>query len=199
MPDKDRENSAYVFMDNADVKDFYEKTRQQITHEDLLINYRFTWLLAINAFLFTLYAISLNAEAAKLSDNFLIFIRLTIASIGLSSSLSLWIAFFAAIRSMYYLVKKWDNLINAKTKHNDDLRYKYPQIIGNKDYGKFKIFHGLIPAYILPGIFLLVWTIIGVESITVRHKINGKENTSTPQSQHIKHKTTFTVESYEDY
>jgi hypothetical protein len=161
MNEKDKQNeiekATYTLMDRDQVKDFYEKTRQQITHEDLLINYRLTWLLAINAFLFVAYGASMTAEAAKLEASKITNTIYTLVAIGLISSSTLFSGILAATRSMHNLVQKWENLVDTKTAECDYVNFRYPQIIGNKRHTLLKMRWGLLPAYILPCVFFLIW------------------------------------------
>ena len=141
---------------------FYELTRNQIEHEDRLIDHRMTWLLTLQAFLFGAFGFSLSAESnlqstKRLNPSFDItaatgFIhhaRVGFALMTFASSAVLLCGVAAAAMSMRNLVGQWDNrqLID---------RGKYPQIIG-RDVPLLGIYGGLLPTYLLPVASSAVW------------------------------------------
>lgn len=139
---------------NPDFDYFYEQTRAQIEHEDLLINHRLTWLFTLNGFLFTAFAFSLSAEATAWSkdgwidfSNRIHYIRNCLAMAGVGSSFILLFGIVAASMSMRSLTKKCEHTIKDK---KDD----YPQVIGNIPHGMWL---GLLPTWILPVIFCGIW------------------------------------------
>ncbi|AFY37151.1 hypothetical protein Lepto7376_0753 [[Leptolyngbya] sp. PCC 7376] len=138
---------------------FYELTREQIKHEDQLLNNRTTWLLVLQGFLFSAYSISISAEAIALNHNSfqeleerLNLVRKCIAISGITSSIVIAIGILAASRSIYALVKSWDKNFDQQQKS------QYPQIIGKELLG---IRGGLIPVLVLPVfVFPFTWAFL---------------------------------------
>lgn len=138
------------------VQVYYEMLRKQIEHEDNLCNNRMTWLIALQAFLFSAYGFSLGAEANTKPENlqFLSLIhqaRFWFAILGVSSSLAILAALFAAILSVGRLVDKW-------YKFPDESVNEFPPIIGNSQNDLQKgMYLGQTPLIILPLISIVMW------------------------------------------
>jgi hypothetical protein len=145
---------------------FFELTREQIRHEDSLIDHRMTWLLTLQAFLFAAYGFSLSAEsnlrAAKLTDaanlkewleqmtrsmSVISQARTGFAIMSFIASIVLLFGIVAAAASIGNLVDEWDTRVG-------DRRTIYPQIIGPRCMG-------LLPSYILPIASSVVWLLLG--------------------------------------
>ena len=138
---------------------FYKAIRDQIEHEDHLCNNRMTWLITLQAFLFSAYGFSLSAQAVLRDGNSdLVSIinnaRLCFAAVGVASSLAILAALGAATLSISRLVAKWYK-VPAK------VRSRYPQIIGNstKDRpGGTRL--GQLPLFTIPVVSIVLWAII---------------------------------------
>ncbi len=143
---------------------FYEQTRKQIEHEDVLLNHRSTWLLVLQGFLFTAYGYSINAQAtacqnascelskSKIIDD----LRHVLSVIGISSSFFILFAVIAAATSILKLVDDWKKY-NVDNKLDDE-GLSYPQIIGDNPGLGMKA--GLTPTLTLPLILLGAWLFI---------------------------------------
>lgn len=81
--------------------DFYRLIRGQIEHEDNLITQRLSWFLASQAFLFSAFAIVLNAPLqSRFGDRIqLVFFRF-IPVIAIAVGLLIWLAVWAGILAM---------------------------------------------------------------------------------------------------
>src|SRR5947209_10049125 len=69
--------------------EYYQIIRAQIEHEDNLVNQRLSWFVAAQAFLFTAYAILLNAPSPMRIEKFatqqdILFLLIPVAAIGMS-------------------------------------------------------------------------------------------------------------------
>jgi hypothetical protein len=128
----------------------YTLIRAQIEHEDNLINQRLAWLLASQSFLFTAFAILLNApEHVKIPafDAKIAVISQMVPLVGLLSDILIYVSIFAGIIAMRKLRAHWLALYPA---HPDD---RLPLIQGpaiSRDMGH-------AAPLLLPLIFLLIW------------------------------------------
>jgi hypothetical protein len=146
-------------VENRDDK-LFQWTRDQIEHEDKLLNHRMTWLLSLQGVSFGAYGLSLtaNPKAVATISNFNN-VRPGLALLGLLGSLLLLIGITAAAGSMQVLVTDW------KQGRSKDVQKSYPQIIGSDFLG---IWGGLIPAYALPLVCTAVWSFLQWDNQFVR-------------------------------
>ena len=84
-------------------KDLYDRIRDQIQHEDLLVNQRLTWFLVAQAFLFAGYHAVLNSNRETLRARTLIAICL----LGFVLAIAAYLGIFAAFRSLKTLYQTW--------------------------------------------------------------------------------------------
>lgn len=147
-----------------DIDFFYQQTRDQIQHEDTLLNYRATWLLALQTSLFALYGIMLrSANTLTLFEISLdptaydAFLKV-VAYFGAVICLVFLIGIWAAVKSMRNLVEEWDkqaSMFKLTTGKTSQGRVRYPQIIGR--VFKRSISVGLLPIVSLPVFATAMW------------------------------------------
>ncbi|MDN3689046.1 hypothetical protein [Cyclobacterium jeungdonense] len=121
---------------------FYEYTTDQIDRENKLINFRLTWMLAIQGFLFT--ALFLKTE----TENYVNDQRLTIIipAIGIFISIIGFLGVLGAFQAINDLKKMYENF-----------GFKgYPSPYGKK----ISVQLGRLPCYGYPIILLIVWLFI---------------------------------------
>ena len=80
---------ANTFLESISGIQYYKIIRSQIEHEDNLINQRLSWFVAAQAFLFSAYAILLNAPSQVRLEGFgtqqeLLFFLIPLVAIGVS-------------------------------------------------------------------------------------------------------------------
>jgi hypothetical protein len=84
----------------ADDLTYYQQLRSRLEHEDGLIVSRLAWLMASESFLFTAYAIVLNAAAATPQHRRLMHL---IPIVAIASSVLIFIGIVAAVRAMGWI------------------------------------------------------------------------------------------------
>ena len=130
--------------------DIYHAVREQIEHEDNLITQRLTWLVASQSFLFTAFAILVNAPVAsklpilalKQDQVFQL-----IPVVGFGSSLLIYLSIIAGILAMSRLRTHWAH--NACSASCAAL----PPV---QSASVSRILGTLTPAALPPG-FMLIW------------------------------------------
>ena len=146
-------------LDQPHVDFFYRELRDQIKHEDNLCNNRMTWLIAIQAFLFTAYGFSLSAEAvlstshatSEVLSDIIQDARTWLAFLGAASALVILAALCAAMLSISKLISKWYEAPLGT-------RRRYPQIIGNSTKSRpGGALLGQTPLYLVPVASFIVW------------------------------------------
>lgn len=140
---------------------FYKFTREQIEHEDQLLNHRTTWLLVLQGLLFSAYSLSITAEVIARGNQDTTFtelqplldtVRRCLAISGVISSICISIGILAAYLSIYDLVGQWCDKVALED------REQYPQLVGKEVFGEFG---GLIPILTVPLlVFPFVWNIL---------------------------------------
>lgn len=83
----------------------YEYIAHQINREDTLVNYRLTWALQLNGFLFAALALVGKDVAGPVKA----FFEFAIPLIGLSVTIAGFIGILAAQRQLRYLTSLWSN------------------------------------------------------------------------------------------
>jgi hypothetical protein len=144
--------------DPAHVELFYKELRDHLKHEDNLCNNRMTWLITLQAFLFTAYGFSLSAEAVlgSNSDSSTLLplikdARTSFALVGAASALIILAALCAAMLSISKLVSKWYEAPIA-------VRRQFPQIIGNSSKTRPNgTYLGQTPLYLIPLLSIVMW------------------------------------------
>lgn len=81
----------------------YELYREKISHEDLLINFRTTWFIALQAFLFTALALSIGDNNGRVSP----FIAVIFGSVGVATSFVTLVSIHAAHAAINVTTRKW--------------------------------------------------------------------------------------------
>lgn len=136
---------------------FYNMIREQIRHEDNLVNQRLTWLLAIEAFLFAGFAAILTSGGLSVfqKESF----ALIIGGFGISFCLISTLSIHAAFVSLKILREKWyetpkgnQHAVNAWIK----ARAKYPPIT----YVGRGVMRAGSAAYGTPTLIILAWIFI---------------------------------------
>lgn len=128
------------------IVDSYQLYRNEMMHEDSLIDQRIKWLLISQAILFAALGQVIDKAGPFLS--FLVFI---ICFSGFISSLTLWFSIRAAIKVFRVMQKKLEKLEIPQ-----ELEHMFPQRKREKRF----IFSGFIAPNVLPIIFVALWVII---------------------------------------
>jgi len=119
----------------------YEYIAFQINREDGLINYRLTWTLQLNGFLFA--ALALIAESGKVDVVVRTLLVYVLPITGLATSVAGLMGAVAANMAIRDLKKLW----------HDQQDHEYPRPFG----GPSAFALGLLPSVFLPAILVLVW------------------------------------------
>ena len=137
--------------------EYYKIIRSQIEHEDNLINQRLSWFLAAQAFLFTAYAILLNAPTEVRAQKFatqqdLLFLLVPIVAIGLS--VLIYTTVFAAMIAMAHLRR----LLESHVKEQE--RAVLPPVQGYR----LTLVLGQAAPILIPLLFIVIWIVLLIRS-----------------------------------
>ncbi len=125
--------------------DFYRLIRGQIEHEDNLITQRLSWFLASQAFLFSAFAIVLNAPLqSRFGDRVQIVFFKLIPIIAIAVGLLIWLAIWGGILAM----RRLRVMLHARSDLAD-----FPMIQGPRHTR----WMGLGAPVFLPPVFAAVW------------------------------------------
>jgi hypothetical protein len=128
----------------------YQIIRGEIQYEYVLMSNRVTWLITIQAFLFTAYAVALRGDNLKDS-----LYHPAIPILGSAISVILYSSIYAAINR----VKLWHN-------QQEKLKPKLKDWEGFQPKSSRATFFGLVPPVLLPAAFLYVWlNLLGVINV----------------------------------
>jgi hypothetical protein len=138
------------------------RARAMIEHEDELIHQRMTWLITINAFLFTAFFFSQKSDNSAGIKAIAAYLSYVIPTIGFLVSLSVLKALVAAMNQLSYVARWWSlrkatDPRNLKASSDDSLNLRHPQIVG---FAKGPISHDLVITRVLPGIVMAAWVAI---------------------------------------
>jgi hypothetical protein len=108
---------AKTVLESISRVDYYQIIRSQIEHEDNLINQRLSWFVAAQAFLFSAYAILLNAPSQVRLQSFatqqeILFSLIPLVAIGVS--ILIYITVFAAMLATANLTRLLKTDMNEK-------------------------------------------------------------------------------------
>lgn len=149
---KDPLNPAPRFNSPTQKEARYRYVAHQINREDGLVNYRLTWMLQINGFLFAALA-ALTVMDSKDSKNEILqsFVLCALPLTGFAVSFASLIGVIAAMFQLRYLVKFWED----DNKYNME-NLEWPRPFGNWFTRKL----GLAPKLVLPVILSCLWLIL---------------------------------------
>ena len=125
--------------------DYYRMLRSRIEHEDNLVTQRLSWFLASQAFLFSGFAIVLNAPMQSRfgSDIYVIYLRM-IPMLGIAVGALIWLGIAAGIGAMAHVRKM--------ARGRKELE-GFPPLQGLRSTR----FIGLAAPLLLPPLFVVVW------------------------------------------
>jgi hypothetical protein len=135
---------------------YYQMIRSQIEHEDNLINQRVSWFVTAQAFLFTAYAIVLNASPQVRLQSFatqqeILFSLIPVVAIGVS--ILIYITIIAAMLAMA-------NLRRMVKDHVDDSTL-LPPVQGYRQ----TFFLGQATPILIPFLFMISWIVLLLKSL----------------------------------
>src|SRR5207248_6764479 len=139
--------------------EYYQIIRAQIEHEDNLINQRLSWFVAAQSFLFTAYAILLNAPSPMRVEKFvtqqdILFPLIPVVAIGMS--LLIYTTIFAAMRAMANLRRLLESHLNERE------RAVLPPVQGYR----LTLLLGQAAPILIPFVFMLSWIVLLIKSLT---------------------------------
>jgi len=137
--------------------DQYRMVRQQIEHEDNLVNQRLSWLLSSQSFLFTAYAISLNGPAiirSKTLESTVGLLIVLLPLVAILSALLIGLTVWAGMWTMQKLRRKYAKLFEAT------FRDEIPPIQSTGG----ALFLGHFAPIFLPALFIVIWLLLMLRS-----------------------------------
>lgn len=137
---------------------YYQIIRSQIEHEDNLINQRLSWFVAAQAFLFSAYAILLNAPPQVRQQSFatqqeILFYLIPLVAIGVS--ILIYITVIAAMLAMANLRRL------LKTHMNEQDSALLPPVQGYRQ----TFLLGQATPILIPFLFMSSWIILLIGSL----------------------------------
>jgi len=123
-----------------EVNEIYNRYRQELSHEDSLINQRLSWYFVAQAFLFATLGVSVKEKSAALA--------IIVMSVGLCTSLLTLISIAAAIFSFKHCIRNLQK-IQPLARFKQD----YPQLNRSESIVGF----GFVAPVGLPIIFIMAW------------------------------------------
>jgi hypothetical protein len=137
---------------------YYEIIRSQIEHEDNLINQRLSWFVASQAFLFSAYAILLNAPPQVRLQGFatqqeILFSLIPLVAIGMS--IFIYITVIAAMLATANLRRL------LKTHMNEKDSALLPPIQGYRQ----TLLLGQASPILIPFLFVISWIVLLIKSL----------------------------------
>ena len=133
--------------------DRYRLVRQQIEHEDNLVNQRLSWLLSSQSFLFTAYAISLNGPAiirSKTLESTVGLLILLLPLVSILSALLIGLTVWAGMWTMQKLRRQYARLFQST--FGDEI----PPIQSTGG----ALFLGHFAPVFLPILFIVIWLVL---------------------------------------
>jgi hypothetical protein len=137
---------------------YYQIIRSQIEHEDNLINQRLSWFVAAQAFLFSAYAILLNAPSQVRLQSFatqqeILFILIPLVAIGVS--ILIYITVIAAMLATANLRRL------LKTHMNEKDSALLPPVQGHRQ----TLLLGQASPILIPFLFMISWIVLLIKSL----------------------------------
>jgi hypothetical protein len=138
--------------------EYYQIIRSQIEHEDNLINQRLSWFLAAQAFLFSAYAILLNAPSQVRLQRFatqqeILFTLIPLVAIG--ASVLIYVTVFAAMLAMANLRR----LLEGHMKEEESALL--PPVQGYRQ----TLLLGQASPILIPFLFMISWIVFLFKSL----------------------------------
>ncbi len=119
-------------MGSLSLNDLYGMIREQIRHEDNLVNQRLNWLLLSQAFLFTLFTSILTADRSQnsryIDTRVEVWIPCFIAATGIILALLSFLGIVAAFSSLKELRTTWKERLNCREAPETGTPQGFPQI-----------------------------------------------------------------------
>ena len=138
--------------------EYYQIIRSQIEHEDNLINQRLSWFLAAQAFLFSAYAILLNAPSQVRLQRFatqqeILFTLIPLVAIG--ASILIYVTVFAAMLAMANLRRLLEGHMN------EEESALLPPVQGYRQ----TLLLGQASPILIPFLFMISWIVLLIKSL----------------------------------
>jgi hypothetical protein len=147
---------ANIILESSSRIQYYQIIRSQIEHEDNLINQRLSWFVAAQAFLFSAYAILLNAPAQVRLQRFAtqqeILLSL-IPLVAIAVSILIYITVIAALLAMA-------NLRRLLKNHMEDSAL-FPPVQGYRQ----TFLLGQATPILIPFVFMSSWIVLLIKSL----------------------------------
>ena len=143
---------------------YYQIIRAQIEHEDNLINQRLSWFVAAQAFLFSAYAILLNAPSQVRLQGFarqqeILFYLIPLVAIGVS--ILIYVTVIAAMLAMANLRRLLKSHANELESHAKEKEILLPPVQGYRQ----TLLLGQASPILIPFLFMISWIVLLIKSL----------------------------------
>ena len=144
-------------------KELYEMIREQIKHEDELVNHRLNWLLLSQAFLFTAFiAIATNQNAMPhIGSDLVPYIPIGLAAIGFIINALSFIGINSAHNSLDELRNIWYGRYPEEKKSEEGVYANFPQITWEGS----RFSRAINTATSTPLIISIIWIFLGYATL----------------------------------
>ena len=144
----------------SSVEDYYKLFRDQIVHEDNLINNRTNWLLAAQGLLFAAFGVLVNTSKGfshvpskvKLLMN-------VIPAVGIFVTIFTFLSVLGAALAMRDIKKDWKKISKKWEEQKIDIVLPPLQCKGASKW------LGFVAPFFIPGIFIAAWLVIWIEPL----------------------------------
>ena len=138
------------------VENYYKLFRDQIVHEDNLINNRTNWLLAAQGLLFAAFGVLVGmSEGCSPVPSKVKFLMNVIPAVGIFATIFTLLSVLGAVIAMGDIKEKWEETKN-KLKGEGEIDDNIP-LIQCKGISKRL---GFVAPFFIPGIFIVAWFVI---------------------------------------
>ena len=140
----------------TEVENYYKLFRDQIVHEDNLINNRTNWLLAAQGLLFAAFGVLVGtSEGCSPVPSKVKFLMNVIPAVGIFVTIFTLLSVLGAVIAMGDIGREWEKTKN-KLKEKGEIDANIPPI---QCKGISKRL-GFVAPFFIPGIFIVAWLVI---------------------------------------
>ena len=153
-------NRAKELHGNKIAKEYYQLARDQIVHEDNLINNRTNWFLAVQGLLFTAFGVVVDIiKDGKPVPPEVKFLMKIFPPVGILLAVCTILSVLGAVISMSYIRTDWET--RFKEMSAQDTKITLPPL----QCEKCPRVLGLVSSFLIPVIFTIAWLAIWIKVV----------------------------------
>ena len=145
---------------NKAARKYYELAREQIVHEDNLINNRTNWLLAAQGLLFAAFGVVVDIiKEGKPVPHEVEFFMKVFPPVGILLAVFAFLSVLGAILAMKSINADWDTRLEEMSA--PDVKIMLPPLQCEKCPRLF----GLVAPFLIPPLFIVAWIVIQLKVV----------------------------------